>query len=148
MKNKKRKQKKILLNQKKNLRIFTDYLVDSYYLNPSTEYNINDIFFELKIENCGVFETYINFLKKKKFIKTQKEKFIITFEGFEYLEKVQRTNKEYENNLCNITVSMIAMLISIFGIIFDNEVVHLILIVALFIFMDVQTKDIFNKKYY
>lgn len=148
MKNKIKNQKKLLLKQKKNLRIFIDYLVDSYYLNPKKLYDIKDIIFELKIENYSILETYINFLKNKKYIKVRKEKFNITFDGFYYLEKVQMTNKEYENNFCSITISMIAMTVCVFEVIFNNRMVNIILIIILFAFMNYQSKTIFNKDYY
>lgn len=110
---------------------------------------MEDIFFELGIDNCKVINAYIDCLKGKKYLKFKlNKKFIITFDGFNYLQNVQKNNQTYENSLHSIIISMVALLISIYGILINNEFIKLGLILILFICMCYYTNKIFNKKYY
>lgn len=142
-------EKNIIIGEKKNLRDFIDYLVDSYYLNSNNIYNKDDILLELKIKDSRIITAFIDYLVENKYLKYKRnKKFIITFEGFKYLENIQKSNQQYENSLHSIIVAMIALLVNIFGTLINNTIINVILTIATFIIMNYYIGEIFNKKYY
>lgn len=141
-----------IIKEKKKFKEFIEYLIDLYYLNPKNEFNIEKIKKQLKIDKCLILEEFIIYLKKEKYIKFKKNNFIITYSGFNYLENVQNLNKQYGNNLISIVISMSALLMSSFSLIWsDSAISKIILSIVLIIFIIYMFKiinDILEKKYY
>ena len=119
MKKEEKLQKNKLLKQKENYKKIIDYLVDSYYLNPKKELTIEMIRINLKMLECPILSQFIEYLGEENYIiyvGTSKDKFIINYKGFIYLENLQKDNKKYENNLINIVITISAFIISIYAL--------------------------------
>lgn len=146
--------KKKAENQKKKLKLIVDYLVDSYYLNPKNEFVINEIRKKLKIKDALLIEEFILYLKKEKYINLNKKtnSFLLQYDGFLYLESIQRNNINYENKLISLIISIVAFFISGFSLIASSEakdvlssIVFVFLIVGIVCY---SIHKIINKKYY
>lgn len=119
----KKNKKKEVENQKKKFNLIVSYLVDSYYLNPQSKFVVNEIRKKLKIKDTLLIEELISYLKKEKYIILNKKtnSFLLKYEGFIYLETIQKNNVNGDNNIISIIISMLAFLASSFGIVASDE---------------------------
>lgn len=102
-----------------------NYLVDSYYLNPKSELKTEEIYKKLKISNCIILEEFVSNMKKEKYIKYKKEKFLITYNGFIFLQSINESIKETVNNLINKLISISAFVISTYAL-WENQIMTIL----------------------
>lgn len=141
-----KKKNKMINNKSDILNAVLEYFIDCFYLEPNKKINIDELHNKFGIENIEIIDLFINDLKKKKKILGKKE-FIITFDGFIYLDNLLRSRYEYRNNKIAIILSIGTFSFEILAIINDEFSKFFMFFLVSYI-MYVTNKLVSSKKIY
>ncbi len=143
------KRNKNIEREKNNFQYITRYLIDEFYLNPAKQYTVKSLMNELNLGNSYIGFSYFNALVEKQYmIPCGKNRYRLTFDGFEMLEEKNRKQSIYVTQLYGFAFSIFSIVFafsSFVSIVLEKKDIVWVFIFLVFVIIAYLSKILYKR---